>query len=374
MTQASWHFLTPEYPPDPGGVADYTQLLVTGLARYGEVVHVWAPATGRDGRDEGASVHRTSGFDARGLRALERRLSEFASPRRLFVQYVPTSLGFRGMNVPLIRWLRDWPEDLWVQFHEVSLGWQLWRKPHLHVIHGVQSWMASTLARRADRLFVSIDAWRGRLGREGERATWLPVPSNLPTDPEAAELERFRVRLGRGPWIAHFGTYGSSITRLLLPTLDRIAHSSPGVRFLLLGRGAQRVAELLPKERVNALGPLSAGSVAAALSVADLALQPYPDGISTRRSSAMAALALGVPLVSNSGPLTESFWDADVVALGKTRRPAELAQLCLSLLGDATRRDALARNGLRLYNERFAVERTLEALLPSRDGTLAGDR
>ncbi len=50
-------------------------------------------------------------------------------------------------------------------------------------------------------------------------------------------------------------------------------------------------------------------------------IQPYPDGISSRRTSAMAGLALGLPIVSTSGHLTETIW-------------AEHAAVVLTPIGD----------------------------------------
>ena len=38
-----WHILTGEYPPQPGGVSDYTRMVAEGLAAAGDEVVVWAP-------------------------------------------------------------------------------------------------------------------------------------------------------------------------------------------------------------------------------------------------------------------------------------------------------------------------------------------
>ena len=304
---------------------------------------------------------------------MDEALRALPGPRRLFVQYVPTALGFRGMNVPLIRWLCGRPEEIWVQFHEVALGWQLWRKPHHHLIHGVQLWMASALARRADRIFVSIEGWLPRLGRQARRAIWLPIPSNLPVTVSASEQAGARRALGPGPWIAHFGTYGAAITRDLVPALCHVANENREVRFLLLGRGAERIASALPSTRVLIPGELPAETVAARLSVASLALQPFPDGISARRTSAMAALALGVPVVSTRGHLTDSVWTEEAVALAPAGEPDRMARACLDLLADPERRDALGKSGALLYAQRFSLERTLEALLPGAGVTLSTD-
>ena len=49
----SWHLLTGEYPPQPGGVADYTQQLARALSESGKQVHVWAPGRHRSDRING---------------------------------------------------------------------------------------------------------------------------------------------------------------------------------------------------------------------------------------------------------------------------------------------------------------------------------
>jgi glycosyltransferase involved in cell wall biosynthesis len=222
--------------------------------------------------------------------------------------------------------------------------------------------MARALAQRADRIFVSIESWRDRLGREGSRATWLPIPSNLPVVADPSEQASARRELGPGPWVSHFGTYAPAIVRDLVPAIRGIAAANAEVRFLLLGRGAERVAPLLPRDRVVAPGELSAGSVAALLSVSDLALQPFPDGISARRTSAMAALALGVPVVTTLGPLTDSVWRDGGVALAPAGDPSGLARTALELLGDTQRRRELGERATALYQRFFSLERTCDVL------------
>jgi glycosyltransferase involved in cell wall biosynthesis len=39
----TWHLLTPEYPPHPGGIATWADELARGLHHRGEAVRVWAP-------------------------------------------------------------------------------------------------------------------------------------------------------------------------------------------------------------------------------------------------------------------------------------------------------------------------------------------
>ena len=52
----------------------------------------------------------------------------------------------------------------------------------------------------------------------------------------------------------------------------------------------------------------------------DLLIQPYPDGISSRRTSAMAGLALGIPVITTTGSLTESLWAETRARVTRQRR------------------------------------------------------
>ena len=373
MRDSGFHFLTAEYPPAKGGVADYTRLVVRALAERQGLVHVWAPRVGpTEVQDDGVLVHRVAGFDPRSLREISEQLGSFPGPRRLFLQYVPTGFGFRGMNVPLVRWLRERPEELWVQFHEVALGWRFWRKPHLHLVHAVELWMAAALAQRADRIFVSIEAWKRRLGKHAGRAVWLPIPSNVPVRVDPAELEHARTSLGAASWIAHFGTYSPLILTDLGPAMREIARRRADARFVLLGRGAWEFARTLGLgERVVAREDLPASEVAGLLKASSVVLQPFPDGISARRTSAMAALALGVPVVTTDGFLTDPVWREGAVALAPAGRPLELARLCAAVLDDPALNRTLGERGARLYRERFSIERTLEVLGAPLDAKLA---
>jgi glycosyltransferase involved in cell wall biosynthesis len=359
-----WHLLSGEYPPKLGGVADYTRQVASALAARGDAVHVWAPRTGgREQADPGIEVHRVDDLGPGGLRQIGDALASFPRPRRWFVQYVPTGLGLRGMNVPLIRWLRALPDEVWVQFHEVALGWQLWRKPHHHVMHAVQLWMAAALAQRADRIFISVEGWRPQLGRQGKWAIWLPIPSNVPVRVTQAEQAAVRNELGQGPWVAHFGTYGAGILRDLLPASRQVAREREEVRFLFLGRGAERAAQALPVGRVVIGDGLPAEAVATRLSIATLALQPFPDGISARRTSAMAAVGLGVPVVTTEGHLTDAIWrSGEAVALAPVGHPQRLAEVCLELLDDPGRRKRIGERAAALYAERFSLDRTCSVL------------
>ncbi|HVA40408.1 MAG TPA: glycosyltransferase, partial [Candidatus Binataceae bacterium] len=151
-----WHIISGEYPPQEGGVADYTRLVALKLVARGDRVHVWAPAvTGAEPADAGVEVHRLpGGFGPRSLAALGRAL-DGAVPGQILVQYVPQGFGMRGMNLPLCLWLfARRRAGITVMFHEVAVA-LAWQQPMRHNVIGVVNRaMAFVLTRAARRCFV----------------------------------------------------------------------------------------------------------------------------------------------------------------------------------------------------------------------------
>jgi glycosyltransferase involved in cell wall biosynthesis len=372
----TWAIFTGEYPPDPGGVSDYTGRVATALAGAGEDVHVFAPGSAASSTNGGVTCHRLNrGFDARALRELSGAVAHLPSPRRILVQYVPHAFGYRSMNVPLCAWLSSLGDPVDVMFHEVAYPWSASPTALLAAAHRL---MAAIVLRRADRVFVSTDAWAPLLRRLGARRSplALAVPSTLPESVDAHAVDAIRSALGVEPYAAvlgHFGTYGGAVGRMLSTVIERLLRA-PGRAAVLVGRGSDAFAAALGRahpgvaKRILPTGPLPPASAALHLAVCDLLVQPYPDGITTRRTSAMAGLALGIPVVTNAGPLTEPVW-LEEPALAVAPTASQLVDRAEALLSDSASRARAGAAGRTLYTGRFSLERTLAALL---DGVHAG--
>jgi glycosyltransferase involved in cell wall biosynthesis len=378
----AWHLVTGEYPPDLGGVADYTAAVAGALAEAGAEVHVWAPG------DEdapparsagGVSVHRVAGrFGPAGLVRLDRGLDRFAGPRTILIQYTPHAFGWKAMNLPFAAWAGRRArrgDDVRVMFHEVAFPWV--RRPMRHnLLAAVNRAMAAALVRACSRAYISILGWEPLLRRLGAGRTpivWMPVPSNVPEEVSAAAVAARRDELTGGDPAArvacHFGTYGPWITRTLAPVLRELLGRRPDIRVLLLGAGGDRWRGELADgradwhDRVIAPGPLPGPAIAEYLRACDLVLQPYPDGASGRRTTLMAALANGVPVVTTLGALSEPVWAAGAVAAASADDADRLARLALDLLDRPGRLAELGPAGRRLYEDRFAIRHTVAALL-----------
>jgi glycosyltransferase involved in cell wall biosynthesis len=259
-----------------------------------------------------------------------------------------------------------------VLFHEPYLYFTV-RRPWLVAAALAQRAMAGLLIRASDPVYVSTETWLRYLAPYGASAVRvLPIPATIPAGASTTDVSKFRIASGARAGeivIGHFGTYGDHVTGELVPSLAAIAARRTAVRFALLGTGSkgflQRLRVDAPSvaERAWATDHLPGPEVAAALRACDLVVQPYPDGVTTRRTSVMAALINGVPTVTTQGRLTESIWSASrAVSLARAGHPSEIADAAIGLANDAAARAELGMQGRRFYDAHFALERTLETL------------
>lgn len=325
---STWHLITSEYPPEPGGVSDYSAQVVAGLEAAGQEVRVWS-------REFGA-------FTPADLRRVGKLMDAYAAPRRILLQWVPHGFGWRSMNVPFCLWLANRRDDLYLMVHEPGLGFGEGGVVH-NVVAGVHRVMAAILLRAANHVWISTEAWRERLrpltfGRK-LAIDWLPVPSNIP------------IALGTVPEthdVGYFGQYDAGSIARLMPILD-------ACDVLAMGRGSERVQH----PRATVTGDLSAEDLSYAIASCKVMLHLYPDGASSRRGTLMASLAHGKAVVTNKGRNTES------VLVPPAVDPADLLPAILRLLRSEPNRREAGRHSLDLYQTHFAVERTIAALCAS---------
>ena len=380
-TLITWHIITGEYPPNPGGVADYTRLVALGLASHGDSVHVWAPAVADEEPPEaGVEVHRLpGGFGARTLDALGRGLAG-AGAGQILVQYVPQGFGMRGMNLPFCVWLFERRRaGITIMFHEVAVALR-WQQPLRHnVIGAVNRAMAFALTRAARRCFVVAAAWEQllrALAPAQAEISWLPVPSNVAVVEDRAGVRALRKTLvGKGGKIlGHFGTARETwIAERLGDVVPALLRERPRATFLLVGHDSpdlrSHVLARAPElhTRVQATGPLAPADLSLHLAACDVMLQPYADGVSTRRTSMMAALAHRRPVLTTAGGLTEPLWaQSRAVALVAVGDAAAMGAALERLIDDAPERARLGVAAGALYAERFDLTHTIAALREER--------
>jgi glycosyltransferase involved in cell wall biosynthesis len=374
-----WHLITGEYPPQTGGVSDYTYLMATRLAAEGEEVHVWCPSySPSPAVTSGITVHQQLGTISQAdLRRVSGELERYAAPRRLLVQWVPHGYGYRSMNLAFCWWLwtraRRHGDRVELIVHEPYLSFRagVLRQNAAALVHRA---MAILLLNAATRVWVTIPDWERRLRPYalGRRLPfqWLPIFSNVPVaeNPDHVRTVRSQYATGEQLMIGHFGTFGSLITTLLDPILLALAEVS-GITILLMGHGSEQYRDnLIRKEPrlanlVRATGKLPAEQLSYHLSACDVMVQPYPDGVSSRRGSFMAGLSHGKPIITTYGHLSEPLWSHTNAAIAVPVGDTEACIRCVRrLCDDASERQRVASAALDLYRERFDISHAVAAL------------
>ena len=312
------------------------------------------------------------------LARVDSALNLTPAPRRLLVQWVPHAFGMRSLNVGFCRWLRRRGRSgdcLEVMVHEPSLafGEGSWRQDLAAIVHRA---MVMLLLNAARRVWVAIPSWTDRLqawtlGRDIPFC-WLPVPSTVQVADAPARVAQIRataLKDGDGFIVGHFGTYARETRRDLQVLVPRILAIGSQVRIQLLGRGShEALADLrtlpeLDASRIFAAGTLDDVELSCHLQACDLMMQPYRDGASTRRTTLMAALAHGLPVVTTVGHLTEPFWsECGAVATVAAGDLSGMAVLAGEIMGDSAQRQKLAREARGIYDSRFSIRHVISAL------------
>jgi glycosyltransferase involved in cell wall biosynthesis len=372
----NWHIITGEYPPQTGGVSDYTSLVANGLAFGGNTVHVWAPECDLpDASSARIELHRLPGqFGPRALALLTRAFkADRQSP--VLVQYVPHAYGFKAMNLPFCLWLNSIPRSrITVMFHEVAFPVAA-AQPLKHNLLGlITRLMARLVCRSAARIIVASERWQVMLGRLGATApiSWAPIPSTIAVVRDTAATARWRqwCVASNGLLVGHFANYCDYSVKRLSEVLPALLEEHSHMSFLLLGAQSDQLRKSLVTrntnlgERVRASGVLAPGDLSSALAACDMMLQPYPDGVSTRRSSTSTLLAHGRPIATTSGVATERLWnESGAVATAPVHNRDQLREIVSRIASNDALRSRLKRAAQVLYRDRFALRHTIAALI-----------
>jgi glycosyltransferase involved in cell wall biosynthesis len=360
-----WHIITGEYPPQLGGVSDYTYQISQELAKAGDEVHVWSPAPNSEAfHKETAHVHALPrGFGWRWLRELNRRLRSYTGPRNILIQYVPHMYGWKSMNLAFCCWIFvQRKQNVCVMFHEVAFplrSGQPYRHSLLAVVHRIMAW---TILRSVRHSFTSTEPYMALLRTLGSDRTpigMLRICSNIPM--ESYRSDRPAACNEDGPsrsfTVGIFSNFSSELREVLAPAIGFILNNQK-ISVVLLGPGesfCRSLARQCPHatDRIRATGRLSVTQVGEHMRRCDALLQLYPDGASAARGTLIGAMASGVPVVTTAGPATDGLLLESGAMLFPDGSPQSIRDAIELLRENPALARELRSRALRLYRESF---------------------
>jgi glycosyltransferase involved in cell wall biosynthesis len=296
----------------------------------------------------------------------------------ILIQYTALAWSRRGFPVRflgLVRLLRKYGVRCGVVFHDA----QPYPGSRLidHVRRQLQIHTMREAVRLADLAILTTPREKAQwLPASAQKVVFIPVGANLPSPETAWTKEKSGQE--RPPTVAVFslspGHVGAEEVKAIVEGMRYVAQRIGPVRLVIIGRNSES-AETLLRESLQGMdvelslsGILAAEEVVRVLGKSDVLL--FARGpISTRRGSAIAGIACGLPVVAMEGwetaaPITE----AGVVLTkpGEQFGPALMRVLC-----DPTHRAWLAERSRMAQQSYFswqAIARQYAAALRGHEG------
>jgi hypothetical protein len=213
------------------------------------------------------------------------------------------------------------------------------------------------LCRLVDHVLVSIQPWAALLAhwQRDHRVNHLPVGSNLPDARDQRNAVRTLLELAPSEVVlAAFDSQHPGRSSKLLELASNAAADAGATTLLLLG--AEAGPSGISRLRVVRPGSVSTVELAGHLAAADLFLAPFLDGVSTRRTTLIAALQHGLPVVGTNGHLTDPCLLGD--DLGLVLAPVDdhssFAALTGQFVADGARRELAGHQARAFFEAEFA--------------------
>ena len=361
-------------PPRPGrqdGVGDYSYWLALSLSEQLEVTLVNEGEESGSSAGEGMAAGRKIIFcSVGGWRELWRRRSEPAlSGEAVLFQYVPQLYFPRADLLWLLLWLargRFRRSKIFVTVHEYNVPWKFAaRRAAVHISLNL---LAVVLALLSTRVIVTHETYRRKLSRllffKRNGINLIPVSTNIPDENRAQDGLVEGAARRAAPVLTLFGQPSAMEKELLSFLGQRISSGQVDLRVRWLGRSREEIVNFwcgecgLPAGSVEVYEKLPDAEVGRVLSESDVFLAPLVDGVSTRRTTVVAALSRGLPVVGTRGACTDdSLARSPAFLLCETWDKAAFLRHIQLLCVDSARRAEMGREARTLFMDRFSWEK-----------------
>lgn len=375
-----WHFFTSEFPPQKGGVGLYANGLAQALYTEGHQVTVYSGMLAK--KQINVNLTHTVEFPVnRNIKNwdpnyldTEIKASSKGNKHKLFF-HLSSKMNLQTNPNLISNWFEKKKSDgfeIWVMIHELH--------PKFKLKH-IRKWLKykkslKAFIKHADHVLVTNNLWSDRLAKitkSKQKLTFVPVSTTIPVtaDPQNSfNLKKSFIERDDQIIIGSFGSFNDP--KILFEydqVMPKILRNNPDVIWLSLGRESEDFCKHFKKvhpevaDQIAYTGELNLEALSAHISACDILFQPYPDGVSTKRSSLMAGLAHGKPIVTSYGKNTGEIWNQEqILLMGDTKHPESMYILLDQLLQDKDLQLRLSQKSSQFYIEHFSLQHTVSLI------------
>jgi glycosyltransferase involved in cell wall biosynthesis len=315
--------VTRRVPPERCGIGDYTARLAAALARTHDVVIVTGTQPIVEVESGVQVLPVVPDWGPRGMRIVIETLRRLG-PDWVCIEYVPFLYHRVGMSfwLPIATlWMRARGLRILLMVHEPFVSMD---SPKHLIVGIIQRLMLWCLIAGSEKVAVTTDRWTRMISRlpgsRSKRVFHLPAGSNLPRV-ESTAVERCRLRAelgfrGRDVVVTMLQPTGAGkLPDVAMRVWKEISAMHADARLLIIGSGDLDGIHVSNPDRVVDAGYVPADRASRLLACGDVFLAPFVDGVSARRTSVMAAMAHGLPVVTTTGHLTDPIFAGSPLVL-----------------------------------------------------------
>lgn len=289
------------------GISDHALVTAEELKRRGYKVRYLSRLITTDQHQISANEE---GWPSLNLRDTSELLNLCVGSSAVLVQFEQFSYGRRGYNPKFAKFFEELARvspstTRIIYFHESYTAADSLKRAIMFLYQRRQ---ARKLASSAHVVLHSCALGLRRLGRFNSNSWLLPVHENIPrhgsehshrVDSASRSDRTFRVLVFGGLTARK----AAQINRAFSEIRRRVGHAE----LLYAGKHGELATAMGAGTTVRLLGTLSGEELSTLMTDVDMALAPFPDGVSGRRGSFAALMKHGVPTVTTVGPLTDDY-------------------------------------------------------------------
>lgn len=293
------------------GIGDHTRGLASELVSRGYQIRILGAGAPEARVDGVRYLDVWPGDRKRDMTSLYRAIRD-NPPDVVLVQFEQFSYGYRGYNPEfsyIFKGIREIDHTIAraLYVHETYTTPGIPPSLGRTAMWAYQRSQVRRLVRGAHVVYHSSHRGVRQLGRINEASAVMPVFSNIPVMPATRDSRAALSLWHSGPVVLVFGNLAEPRRRLIGKAFSAVLAVRPDALLVYAGKDRGGASNLAGPQSIRTFIDADAATVSELMGVADMALAPFPDGVSGRRGSFTALLAHAVPTVTTSGRDTDDY-------------------------------------------------------------------